>query len=198
MILESTRTSRGALLLAVCLLAAMALAAEAQKAGKLTQNPCGAKDKCHTCIQTESCAWCMQPDFKGQSRCFQHTSNVCPEEFVWNPDTSEQILLNKNLTLASTAGIGMGAGGAGYGAGGAGYGAGGAGYGAGGAGYISGGSSSSYHSSSSSSMSSSFGSEYSAGWSSSEIVQIKPQSVKLKLRISKYILAILIPHRNSH
>lgn len=184
-----------AILLAI-VLAAVLGQIDGQKAGKLTQNPCGAKDKCHTCIQTESCAWCMQPDFKGQSRCFQHSSKVCPEEFVWNPDTSEQILLNKNLTLASVAGgssaIGYGAGG--YGAGGAGYGA--AGYGAGGGaggaggGYLSGSSSSSshYHSSSSSSMSSSYGSEYSAGWSassSSEIVQIKPQSVKLKLRINQ-------------
>lgn len=175
-----------AILLAI-VLAAVWGQIDGQKAGKLTQNPCGAKDKCHTCIQTESCAWCMQPDFKGQSRCFQHSSRVCPEEFVWNPDTSEQILLNKNLTLASVAG---GSSAAGYGAGG--YGA--AGYGAGGGaggGYLSGSSSSSshYHSSSSSSMSSSYGSEYSAGWSassSSEIVQIKPQSVKLKLRISEF------------
>ncbi|KAH8420291.1 hypothetical protein KR009_008821 [Drosophila setifemur] len=174
MILESARRGQAALLLLLaCLLAITVSEIEGQKASKLTQNPCGAKEKCHTCIQTESCAWCRDPDFKGQSRCFPQSSSTCREEFVYTAVTSEDILLNKNLTLASVAG---GSAAAGYG-GGAG----------GGAGYHSGGGFS--HSSSSSSSSSfySSGSEYSAGWSASsgEIVQIKPQSVKLKLRINQ-------------
>ncbi|EDW30658.1 GL26731 [Drosophila persimilis] len=173
MYVAKTKKSCHLAVLSVMVLALMhASLVQCQLAGKLVQNPCSGKDKCHTCIQTQSCAWCMQPNFEGRSRCFQHTSpDVCPEQFVWNPDTSEQILINKNLTLAGESQA--------YGSAG--------GFGGGGQ-YISGGSS--YHqsssSSSSSSSASSYGSQYS-GWSASsgEIVQIKPQSVNLKLRINQ-------------
>ncbi|XP_016984772.1 integrin beta-PS isoform X1 [Drosophila rhopaloa] len=169
MIIERNRRSQLALLLVV-VLAAIAGQTDGQKAAnlKVNQPTCSGKDKCSTCIQTESCAWCMQPGFKGQSRCFQRGSNLCPDEFISDPRSEAQILLNKNLTLAST---GSAAGGAGGGA------------------QISGGSSSSYQASSSSSSSSSsfYGSQYSAGMSSSsgEIVQIMPQSVSLKLRVNE-------------
>ncbi|KAI8035233.1 integrin beta-PS isoform X2 [Drosophila gunungcola] len=177
MILQRSRRCPLALLLVV-LLAAIAGQTDGQKAANLNSNQpaCGGKDKCSSCIQTESCAWCMQPGFKGQSRCFQANSNQCPEEFVYNPRTDVQILLNKNLTLAST-GYAAGGGAAGYGGGA----------------QISGGSSSFYQesssssSSSSSSMSGSYGSQYSAGMSASsaDIVQIMPQSVKLQLRVNE-------------
>ncbi|XP_034672073.1 integrin beta-PS isoform X2 [Drosophila subobscura] len=180
MYVTATKQSCHLGVLSVLVLALMhASLVQCQLAGKLVQNPCSGKDKCHTCIQTQSCAWCMQPNFEGRSRCFQHTSpDVCPEQFVWNPDTSEQILINKNLTLAGESQAYGSAGGFG----------GGGGAGGGGGQYISGGSS--YHqsssSSSSSSSASSYGSQYS-GWSASsgEIVQIKPQSVNLKLRINQ-------------
>lgn len=143
---------------------------EAQLAGKLIQNPCVNKRTCHECIQTQSCAWCMQPDHGDKPRCFQHSySNVCPEEYIWNPDTVQMFTMNRELTRA------------GYAA-------------AAGGGQMSYGSSyyanSSYSSSSSGSYSGSYGASGSASsagsFSGSDIVQISPQRVSLKLRISKF------------
>ncbi|KAL7744462.1 hypothetical protein ACLKA6_001839 [Drosophila palustris] len=164
-----------------------------QSPAKLEQNPCMNKFTCHECIQTQNCGWCMKPDYGDRPRCFLHTPKpeVCPESFIWNPDTSERILINKDLTLAS--------GGAAWAAGGQ---------------FISGGSyessahqqssasgsygasgsSSSYGSSSSSGSSSGFssssGSQSASGSAAmaaaaGEIVQIKPQRVSLKLRINE-------------
>ncbi|KAL7744460.1 hypothetical protein ACLKA6_001838 [Drosophila palustris] len=74
-----------------------------QSPAKLEQNPCMNKFTCHECIQTQNCGWCMKPDYGDRPRCFLHTPKpeVCPESFIWNPDTSERILINKDLTLAS-------------------------------------------------------------------------------------------------
>lgn len=61
----------------------------------LFQNPCVSKTNCGTCIQTQKCAWCMQPDFGDRPRCFQpdlKPATPCPEEFVVNPD-NEQIMI---------------------------------------------------------------------------------------------------------
>lgn len=142
-----------------------------QLAAKLVQNPCVNKRTCHECIQTQSCAWCMQPDHGDKPRCFQHSySNICPEEYIWNPDTEQKFVLNRELTRAESIGGGFG-------------------------GQMSYGSSYMSNSSYSSSMKSAYSSSYSAssssrgyaGASSREIVQISPQRVGLKLRISMYL-----------
>lgn len=147
-----------------------------QLAAKLIQNPCVNKRTCHECIQTQSCAWCMQPDHGDKPRCFQHSySNICPEEYIWNPDTEQKFLLNRELTRADQQIMGGGAGG-----------------------QMSYGSSYMSNSSYSSSMKSSYSSSYSAsssargfsGASSREIVQISPQRVGLKLRISMYLMIL--------
>lgn len=161
----------------------------------LEQNPCTNKVNCHECIQTQNCGWCMKPDYGDKPRCFLHTPNkdVCPEEFQWMPGTSERILINKDLTLAS-GGVAWSAGGGQFigqegnaqrssSASGS---------------YSASSSSSSYGSSSMSGSSSSSGFSASSGSQSAygsaamgaaaaggEIVQIKPQRVSLKLRISK-------------
>lgn len=59
----------------------------------LFQNPCVSKTSCSACIQTQKCAWCIQPDFGDRPRCFQpdlKPATPCLEEFIVNPD-NEQI-----------------------------------------------------------------------------------------------------------
>lgn len=164
------------LALLACIVTCLVFTVEAQLAGKLVQNPCVNKRTCHECIQTQSCAWCMQPDHGDKPRCFQHSySNFCPEQFIWNPDTVQSFTINRELTRAS------------YAAGGAG-------------GQMSYGSSyyanSSYSSSSSGSYSGAYGASGAAGsagsFSGSNIVQISPQRVSLKLRISKFVLLLIL------
>lgn len=156
-------------------------AAAGPKAEKFTsQNPCGNKASCSECIQTKTCAWCLQPqnDFGDNPRCFQpsyDSSSTCPEEFTYNPDSQLTQLINKELTRRKRLD-------------GAAYEGGMEGEGAAAGGYSAQGSSSrsSYSSSSYQSSSSSGGSSSSVSWSSAgEIVQIKPQRVNLKLRISE-------------
>ncbi|XP_043660897.1 integrin beta-PS isoform X2 [Drosophila teissieri] len=164
MILERNRRSQLALLL-IALLAAIAGQTDAQKPAKLTVSTCASKEKCHTCIQTEGCAWCMQPDFTGQSRCYQNTSLLCPEEFAYSPITLEEILVNKELTKKAEEAT------------------------AGGGSSMSG-SSSSHFSQSSSSQSSSSSRSYSqsssgSSFASGSIVQIQPQSMRLALRVNE-------------
>lgn len=134
----------------------------AQQAEKLVSNPCITKTTCHECIQTPTCAWCFQPDFGDQKRCFQpatlppnSVNSVCREEYVWYPDNILQVIQQKELSKAH-AGAGASS------------------------------SSSSWHQSSSSSSShwSSSSSSSSSGHQQ-EIVQISPQRVNLKIRISK-------------
>lgn len=169
MILERNRRCQLALLM-IAMLAAIAGQTDAQKAAKLTAvSTCASKEKCHTCIQTEGCAWCMQPDFKGQSRCYQNTSSLCPEEFAYSPITVEQILVNNKLTNQYKAELAAGGGGSAM-------------SGSSSSSYSSSSSSSSFYSQSSSGSSSASGyEEYSAG----EIVQIQPQSMRLALRVSE-------------
>lgn len=160
------------LTLALLVFTCFVFSVEAQLAGKLIQNPCVNKRTCHECIQTQSCAWCMQPDHGDKPRCFQHSySNVCPEQYVWNPDTVQSFTINRELTRA------------GYAAGQAG------GQMAYGSSYYA---NSSYSSSSSGSVSGAYGasgaSGAAGGFNSNEIVQISPQRVSLKLRISKLLL----------
>lgn len=64
------------------------------------QRPCNGKKTCHECIQTKGCAWCAQPDFG--ERCFQNnTSPVtgsCAEPFVFSPINEQQITRALELT----------------------------------------------------------------------------------------------------
>jgi integrin beta 1 len=137
--------------------------------GSLSANPCVSKTSCSGCIQTQKCAWCMQPDFGDRPRCFQpdlKPATPCPEEFVVNPD-NEQIMI-EDYALSR---------GGEYLSGG---------------GMVSGGSMSGHESSSGSmsgGSSSSGGSSMSGGSSGSgrgSVVQISPQKVHLKLRISEF------------
>ncbi|EDW62763.2 LOW QUALITY PROTEIN: uncharacterized protein Dvir_GJ17000 [Drosophila virilis] len=162
-----------------------------QSPAKLEQNPCVNKVTCHECIQTQNCGWCMKPDYGDRPRCFLHTpkAEVCPEQFIWNPDTSERILINKDLTLAS--GGAAWAGGQ-YVSGGSYQSSSAHGQSSSSGSYGASGSSSSYGASSSSCSSSGFSSSsvppLSSSWraaAAGEIVQIKPQRVSLKLRINE-------------
>jgi integrin beta 1 len=124
-------------------------------------NSCVSKSTCKDCIQTKSCAWCMDPEFGERPRCFQTSDRssgsveFCREEFTHNPDNLQTILpeYDRVLTRAGSRG-----------------------------------GSGSAHMSGSSSGSSSSSSSGSSSWSSSshgDIVQIKPQRVQLALRIGE-------------
>lgn len=133
----------------------------------LTQNPCTSKTTCSSCIQAQHCAWCMQPDFGDRPRCFLpdlKPATPCPEEFVVNPDNEEIMIRNMALSRSgqSIAGGGMASGGS----------------------YHEEGSSSSSMSGSGSSASGGSASGGAAGGGS--VVQVSPQHVNLKLRISEY------------
>lgn len=132
------------------------------------QNPCVSKTTCHDCIQTQNCAWCLQPDFGDRPRCFQpdlKTNFGCPEEYTFNPDNEQTFIDQRSLTRGGSmsAGGSMVSGGS-----------------------MSGGSSGGSSMSESGSMSAG-GSSSGSGSSSASgsIVQISPQRVGLKLRISE-------------
>lgn len=151
------------------------------------QNPCVVKTSCRECIQTKACVWCMNPDFADKPKCF-HPSSVslyssCGEQYIWDPDNAERIVIGRGLTRASSAMSSSSSGG----------------------GYVSGAyGSSSFSSSSSRKEESSSSSGFSASGgssgsgsshgsnsgsfsdSSSHIVQIYPQRVSLKLRASEF------------
>lgn len=138
------------------------------------QNSCVSKTTCRECIQTKNCAWCLQADFGDKPRCFQPSltpfAGSCLEEYTWNPDNEQHMIWMRELTRAgSSSGSASAAGSYGESF------------------------SSSSGSSSSSSSSHSFGGSSSSGsggaWGASgqeKIVQISPQRVGLKLRISKF------------
>ncbi|XP_045785292.1 integrin beta-PS [Maniola jurtina] len=130
----------------------------------LAQNPCSSKTTCSDCARTPSCAWCFAHDFNGP-RCFNPSMEGgtagCDEAYIFNPDNQQSIdpMYNRELTRAKgRMGIGM---------------------------------ESSYYeesmSSSSSSSSSSSGVKGGAyGAAGGEnLVQIKPQRVKLQLRMNQ-------------
>ncbi|XP_017852281.1 integrin beta-PS isoform X1 [Drosophila busckii] len=167
-----------------------------QTPAKLEQNPCVNKATCRDCIQTQSCGWCMKPDYGDRPRCFLHSpkASVCPEAFIWNPDTSERILVNKELTLASSgaawsAGGGQMASGGSYESSASRQSSASGSYSASGSSYAygssSGSGSSSGMSASSGSASASSSAAAAAAAASGQIVQIKPQRVSLKLRVNE-------------
>ncbi|CAG9783687.1 unnamed protein product [Diatraea saccharalis] len=80
----------------------------------LAQNPCSSKTTCSDCIRTPSCAWCFAADFNGP-RCFNPAmeggTGGCDEAYIFNPDNQRSIdpLYNKELSRAiGRMGIGMG------------------------------------------------------------------------------------------
>lgn len=127
------------------------------------QNPCGSKITCHECIQTQKCAWCMQPDFGERPRCFdpaiKSTNNVCDEEFIWYPDNEQIMFMNEELTKKRQKGSGGM--------------------------MIAGGSSSGSASGSSSASGGSSASGSGSASASGSIHQISPQRVGLRLRASE-------------
>lgn len=173
--------SKGAAALLLALfLTLTVVSAAGPKAEKLTsQNPCANKASCGECIQTKTCAWCLQPQTNiSDARCFQpsydHTGS-CPEEFTYNPDSQLTHLKNLELSRSKRMDMDMQADAAI------------AGEGSSASGYQQ--SAKSSYSSSYSSYSNSSGTHTSSSSTSwrreGEIVQIKPQRVNLKLRVSK-------------
>lgn len=74
---------------------------QSQAAEKLIQNPCGSKQNCRDCIQSKNCAWCLQPDYEDKPRCFQPSlsaSNGCAVEYSYNPDNEEILVRKEELT----------------------------------------------------------------------------------------------------
>lgn len=144
---------------------------------------CASKLTCHECIQTKSCAWCLQPDYGDKPRCFQPTHdksiNNCDEEYRWDPDNEQRLVIFEELTRGGIAqGGGQSMAGGSYEA-----------SSNKGSHYSSGSTYESYnrqhqtiasHSHKESGMHTSYGSHSESG----RIVQIYPQRVNLKLRIS--------------
>lgn len=146
------------------------------KSDKLNvHNSCASKTTCRDCIQTKSCAWCMDPKFGDKPRCFQPSmtpfAGMCSEEYTYDPSNEQEMKLTRELTRSGSSVSGGGA------------------YGSGSYSESSYSSSSSFSSSSSShSFGSSSGGSSSGSFSASgqeSIVQISPQRVGLKLRISE-------------
>lgn len=180
-------TTAGVLAVLFVLLAA-ADTVESQFPEKLTQNPCVSKTTCHDCIQTKNCAWCMQPDFGDKPRCFQPSLTAftggCPEEYTWNPDYEFSMYEHEQLTRAKGA--------AAIGGGSAASGGSISASSSSGSSYsehneASGGSYSHYGSSGGGSRYSGSSSSFGSSSASGKIVQIYPQRVGLKLRISKLL-----------
>ncbi|XP_026495256.1 integrin beta-PS [Vanessa tameamea] len=149
-----------------CLWASLFVTCLGQRAEQLlAQNPCSSKTTCSDCARTPSCAWCFAPEFNGP-RCFNPAmeggTGGCDEAYIFNPDNQQSIdpIYNRELTRAKgRMGVGM---------------------------------ESSYYEesmSSSSSSSSSGGSKgggyMAAGAGGENLVQIKPQRVKLQLRMNQ-------------
>lgn len=174
MITCDIRNRKAMLVLSIVVILSVLNITPAQSQSPLAiQNPCASKATCHECIQTQACAWCMQPDFGKKQRCFQpsltYRSMECQEEWIYNPDNIQMVSIARQLTRTGSM------------------------KGSAAAEYMemasmySNSSSSSWSSGSSSSWGSSAGGGSSGGSSSAsggQITQIYPQRVNLKLRIS--------------
>lgn len=137
---------------------------------ELKQDSCVSKTSCGSCIQTQKCAWCSQPEFGDRPRCFMpdvRPAVPCPEELIVNPDNEQIFVSNSSLSKGGKQISGGG-------------------------GMVSGGTYEEFQSGQSSmsgGSSASGGSSMSggaSGSSESSIVQIQPQHVALKLRVSEY------------
>ncbi|CAH2101707.1 unnamed protein product [Euphydryas editha] len=143
-----------------CLWASLFVACLGQSAEQLlAQNPCSSKTTCSDCMRTPICAWCFAPEFNGP-RCFNPAMEGgtagCDEAFIFNPDNQQSIDPLFNRELTRGR-IGMGK------------------------------ESSYYEESMSSSSSSSIngGGYMSRAAGGENLVQIKPQRVKLQLRMNQ-------------
>lgn len=157
-----------------------------------TPSSCASKLTCHECIQAKSCSWCMDPDYGDKPRCFQPTHdksiNTCSEEYTWDPDNEQRLEIAEELTRGgmsqATIGGGQSMAGGSYEASSS------------KGSHFSAGStyenynrqtqSSATHSHKESGMHTSYGSHSESG----RIVQIYPQRVNLKLRISMCIVEL--------
>lgn len=157
-----------------------------------TASSCASKQNCHECIQTKSCSWCLQPDYGDKPRCFQPSHdksiNNCAEEYTWDPDNEQRLVIAEELTrggIAQSSGGGQSIAGGSYEA-----------SSSKGSSSSSGSTFESYSkqtqtSASQSSRKTSSRTSYGSVSSSGRIVQIYPQRVNLKLRISTYIQTII-------
>jgi len=58
-----------------------------------SRDNCVSKANCGSCIQTPKCAWCMQPDFGDQSRCFDpELHHSCLDEFTVDPGNEQYLI----------------------------------------------------------------------------------------------------------
>lgn len=61
---------------------------------------CSGKKTCSECIQTRGCAWCAQPDFN--NRCFQNNTSPltgsCQEPYIFSPSNDLKIIQAQELT----------------------------------------------------------------------------------------------------
>lgn len=132
----------------------------------IASSSCVSKTTCGECLRTRGCAWCSQPNFGDKPRCFAAAAAASVRcDAVVNPYNEMLLIENRKLTKESG---GDGASVAG--------------------GYAEGSSSTfEHHSASSSSGYSQSSSGHSSSGYSKSVVQISPQRVNLKLRISKYI-----------
>lgn len=155
-----------------------------------TPSSCASKLTCHECIQAKSCSWCLQPDYGDKPRCFQPSHdksiNNCAEEYTWDPDNEQRLVIAEELTRGgiSQSGGGQSIAGGSYEA-----------SSSKGSHHSSGSTYESYnrqtqtsatHSHKQSGMHTSYGSHSESG----RIVQIYPQRVNLKLRISMCLIEI--------
>lgn len=127
----------------------------------LAQNPCSSKTTCSECARTPSCAWCFATDFNGP-RCFNPAmeggTGGCDEAYIFNPDNQLFVDPAYNRDLSRAKGrMGMATG------------------------------SASYEESMSSKGSSFAGSGSAAGAAGAvgNLVQMKPQRVKLQMRMNQ-------------
>lgn len=186
-------------LLVICALLTITITiVHSQLLAEKLQNPCGTKTTCRECTQTQGCAWCMDPSLSSDKpRCFQPSINTCPDQFTWNPSNQAELLADEELTRGGHAAIAHGGGAISQGGS-----------------YEASSSHNSYSRNSSASESfesysrkgASKGShrsqtqnvEYGSYSESGRIVQIAPQRVSLKLRISKSFCQLILCERTYH
>ncbi|XP_023340039.1 integrin beta-PS [Eurytemora carolleeae] len=80
--------------------------------GLLIQNPCVSKETCSKCLQTPTCAWCMQPVYNSTDgsplpRCNQEeffigSNTRCESRFIVNPENVYSILQNEEYRKSSS------------------------------------------------------------------------------------------------
>lgn len=136
----------------------------------VASSSCVSKPTCGDCLRTRGCAWCSQPDFGDKPRCFAAAAVATVRcDAIVNPQNEMLLVENRKLSKASRSGAGAATAGGGF---------------------AEGSSSAFEHHSATSSSSSGYSEQSDSGASASggskSVVQISPQRVNLKLRISEY------------